>query len=234
MAEEQTEQLILQQAEQFREDYQKVRQQVAKMIVGHNEIIDGVLTCMFVGGHALLEGVPGLGKTLLVRTLAESLSLELQPHPVHPRPDARGHHRHDHRRGRPQEDGTPAASSSSSAARSLRKSFWPTKSTAPRPRPKSAMLEAMQENSVTVGGTTHPMAKPFFVLATQNPIEQEGTYPLPEAQLDRFLFKLDVGYSSREDLHEILNRTTRPKSRISKPCSMAKRSTSTRSWCGRC
>ena len=202
------EQTVLEQAEQFRAAYKAVREQVARVIVGQKEIVDGVLTCLFVGGHCLLEGVPGLGKTLLIRTLSESLSLhfariqftpDLMPADI---------------------TGTTIVVEGADETGQVKRQFQFRKGpifaqivladeiNRATPKTQSAMLEAMQERSVTVGGTTHAMDKPFFVMATQNPIEQEGTYPLPEAQLDRFFFKLQVGYASREDLHEILNRTT--------------------------
>ena len=211
------EQQVLQHAEQFRKDYQAVREQVARMIVGHGEIIDGVLTCLFVGGHALLEGVPGLGKTLLIRSLSQALSLDfariqftpdLMPADITGTTivvegdagDGRTHREFQFRKG-------PIFAQIVLADEVNRAT----------PKTQSAMLEAMQEKSVTVGGTTYDMPKPFFVMATQNPIEQEGTYPLPEAQLDRFMLKLDVGYSSREELHEIMNRTTRAESPVIEP-----------------
>ena len=194
-----------QRAEEFRTAYGKVQREIGKVIVGHDEIVHGVLTCLFVGGHALLEGVPGLGKTLLVRTLGRGARPRLQPHPVHARPDAGRHHRHQHRHGdarRPPRLRVPARPIFSQIvlADEINRAT---------PKTQSALLEAMQEHSVTVGGTIHRLKEPFFVMATQNPIEQEGTYPLPEAQLDRFFFKLIVGYSSREELATILDRTTR-------------------------
>ncbi|MCC6680419.1 MAG: AAA family ATPase [Phycisphaeraceae bacterium] len=203
------EQNLLNQAEQFRADYLAVRRQVGRMIVGHEEVLDGVLACLFIGGNVLLEGVPGLGKTLLIRTLAQALRLDFAR--IQFTPDLM-----------PADiTGTTIAvevqTEGGATAREFRFQKGPIfaqiiladEINRATPKTQSAMLEAMQERSVTVGGVTHEMAKPFFVMATQNPIEQEGTYPLPEAQLDRFLFKLDVGYSSRLELHEIANRTTK-------------------------
>ncbi len=203
------EQNLLNQAEQFRADYLAVRQQVGRMIVGHEDVLDGVLSCLFIGGNVLLEGVPGLGKTLLIRTLAQALRLDFAR--IQFTPDLM-----------PADiTGTTIAvevqTEGGATAREFRFQKGPIfaqiiladEINRATPKTQSAMLEAMQERSVTVGGVTHEMAKPFFVMATQNPIEQEGTYPLPEAQLDRFLFKLDVGYSSRQELHEIANRTTK-------------------------
>jgi len=190
-------------AQKFRDDYLKTRQQIQMAVVGHEEIIDGVLTCLFAGGHALLEGVPGLGKTLLIRSLSEALHLQfsrIQFTPDLMPADVTGttivvetEHGRDFqfRRG-------PIFAQIVLADEINRAT----------PKTQSSLLEAMQEKSVTVGGVSHQLDKPFFVMATQNPIEQEGTYPLPEAQLDRFFFKLEVGYSSRKDLSEILNRTT--------------------------
>ena len=202
------EQSILQQADAFRDAYKCVREQIGKVVVGHGEIIDGVLTCLFTGGNALLEGVPGLGKTLLIRSLSEALSLDFSR--IQFTPDLM-----------PADiTGTTIAvelqndDGSKSRVFQFRKGpifaqiILADEINRATPKTQSAMLESMQERSVTVGGTTYPMDKPFFVMATQNPIEQEGTYPLPEAQLDRFMLKLDVGYSSRQDLHEIINRTT--------------------------
>jgi MoxR-like ATPase len=197
-------------AQAFKSDYAAVRQQIAGVVVGHDQIIDGVLTCLFVGGHALLEGVPGIGKTLLIRTLAQALSLSfsrIQFTPDLMPADIVGT--------------TVVYESESEGGRQGRERvfrFQPGPVFAQilladeinraTPKTQSALLEAMQERHVTVAGTTHPLPRPFFVMATQNPLEQEGTYPLPEAQLDRFFFKLLVGYSGRAELAEILNRTT--------------------------
>ncbi|WP_432797934.1 AAA family ATPase [Poriferisphaera sp. WC338] len=203
---------VLEQAKQFVSTYKAVKDQVGRVIVGHDDIIDGVLTCLFVGGHCLLEGVPGLGKTLLIRSLSEALSLDFSR--IQFTPDLM-----------PADiTGTTIVVEGQSQDGSIRREFQFQRGpifsqiiladeiNRATPKTQSSMLEAMQERSVTVSGTSHPMAKPFFVMATQNPLEQEGTYPLPEAQLDRFFFKLDVGYSSRTELHEILDRTTRAES----------------------
>ncbi|MCA9194244.1 MAG: MoxR family ATPase [Planctomycetales bacterium] len=194
-----------QQATEFRARYQAVRDEIGKTIVGHDEIVHGVLTSMFVGGHCLLEGVPGLGKTMLVRTLAESLSLQfnrIQFTPDLMPADILGTNmiieRDDGRKAFEFQKG-PIFTQICLADEINRAT----------PKTQSALLETMQEGTVTVAGNRYVLQKPFFVLATQNPIEQEGTYPLPEAQLDRFLFKLVVGYSSREELNTIVDRTTR-------------------------
>src|SRR6478609_695988 len=192
-------------SEEFRGAYNRVKAEIAKVIVGHEEIVHGVLTCLFVGGHALLEGVPGLGKTLLVRTLADSLSLDFNR--IQFTPDLM-----------PADIiGTNVVMEAPDGRRVFEFQKGPIFSqivladeiNRATPKTQSALLEAMQEHSVTVGGTIHKLKEPFFVMATQNPIEQEGTYPLPEAQLDRFLFKLVVGYSTREELTIDLDRTTR-------------------------
>jgi len=192
-------------AEQFRQAYARVRSEVGKVIVGHQEVVDGVLTCLFVGGHALLEGVPGLGKTLLVRTLAQVLDLHFAR--IQFTPDLM-----------PSDIiGTNIISEAPDGKRAFSFQSGPLfaqivladEINRATPKTQSALLEAMQEHSVTVGGTIHRLEEPFFVLATQNPIEQEGTYPLPEAQLDRFFFKLIVNYSGREEMATIIDRTTK-------------------------
>lgn len=194
-----------QNAEEFRSRYQTVRDEIGKMIVGHDEIVHGVLTSMFVGGHCLLEGVPGLGKTMLVRTLSEALSLDFNR--IQFTPDLM-----------PADIlGTNMIVENEHGAKSFQFQKGPIftqicladEINRATPKTQSALLETMQEGTVTVAGVRYLLDKPFFVLATQNPIEQEGTYPLPEAQLDRFLFKLVVGYSSREELNTIVDRTTR-------------------------
>jgi MoxR-like ATPase len=188
----------------FRRDYRAVKEQIARAIVGHDEIIDGVLTCLFVGGHALLEGVPGLGKTALIRTLASALSLKFSR--IQFTPDLM-----------PADIlGTNVIMETEHGQRHF--TFMPGPIFAQivladeinraTPKTQSALLEAMQERQVTAGGEIRRLEEPFFVMATQNPLEQEGTYPLPEAQLDRFFFKLLVQYSGRAELHEILHRTT--------------------------
>ena len=190
-------------AAKFKEDYVNTKAQIQKAIVGHEEIVDGVLICLFSGGHALLEGVPGLGKTLLIRSLSQALHLafsriqftpDLMPADVTGTTivvETEGGRQFQFRRG-------PIFAQIVLADEINRAT----------PKTQSALLEAMQERSVTVGSETHKLDRPFFVMATQNPIEQEGTYPLPEAQLDRFFFKLLVGYSNRSELSDILDRTT--------------------------
>ena len=189
--------------ERFGHDYRSVREEIAKAVVGHEEIVDGVLTCLFAGGHALLEGVPGLGKTLLIRSLSEALHLQfsrIQFTPDLMPADVTGT--------------TIVVEGDGGRDFAFRKGpifsqiVLADEINRATPKTQSSLLEAMQEKSVTVGGETHILDKPFFVMATQNPVEQEGTYPLPEAQLDRFFFKLVVGYSTREELSEILDRTT--------------------------
>ena len=190
--------------EQFRQDYRAVQGQIAKVIVGHQEIVDGVLTCLFVGGHALLEGVPGLGKTALIRTLAEALDLKFSR--IQFTPDLM-----------PADViGTNVIMENDAGHRGFTFMAGPIFSqivladeiNRATPKTQSALLEAMQERQVTAGGQIRKLEEPFFVMATQNPLEQEGTYPLPEAQLDRFFYRLIVQYSGRDELKEILNRTT--------------------------
>ena len=189
----------------FRQAYQDLRTEVGKVIVGQQEIVEGTLTAVLGGGHVLLEGVPGLGKTLLVRTLADVLDLsfnrvqftpDLMPadiigtNLVMETPEGRRHFQFQH---------GPVFAHIILADEINRAT----------PKTQSAMLEAMQERQVTAAGEVRRLPDPFFVLATQNPIDQEGTYPLPEAQLDRFFFKLVVGYPTGPELAEVLNRTTR-------------------------
>jgi MoxR-like ATPase len=190
--------------ESFVSAYGELRAEIAKIIVGHDEIINGVLTALFAGGHVLLEGAPGLGKTLLVKTLAGSLDLEFSR--IQFTPDLM-----------PSDIiGTQLLVEDSSGGKHLRFQPGPIFSNIlladevnrATPKTQSALLEGMQEHSVTAGGTSRPLPRPFFVLATQNPIEMEGTYPLPEAQLDRFIFKLRVQYPDLAELNAILDRTT--------------------------
>ncbi len=190
---------------EFRAVFGGLRDEIGKVMVGHREIIDGVLIGLFTGGNILLEGVPGLGKTLLIRTLAQSLSLEFSR--IQFTPDLM-----------PADIvGTNIVTEDPSTGRRqfefqkgpiFAQVVLADEINRATPKTQSALLEAMQEKTVTVAGEHYKLEQPFFVMATQNPIEQEGTYPLPEAQLDRFLFKLVVGYSQLEDLMTILDRTT--------------------------
>jgi len=196
-----------QQIQAFRETYSALRAEIGKVIVGHESIVEGTLISLLAGGHVLLEGVPGLGKTLLVRTLSEVLDLSFNR--IQFTPDLM-----------PADIlGTNMVMETPGGRREFQFQKGPIfahliladEINRATPKTQSAMLEAMQEKSVTAGGEIRKLAEPFFVLATQNPIDQEGTYPLPEAQLDRFFFKLLVTYPSAADLTEVLTRTTEGK-----------------------
>jgi MoxR-like ATPase len=199
-------------AAQFKSDFQAVREQIGLAVVGHDDIVEGVLTCLFTGGNTLLEGVPGIGKTLLIRSLSEALSLEFNR--IQFTPDLM-----------PADiTGTEIVQETSEGRRFVFEKgpifaqiVLADEINRATPKTQSAMLEAMQERSVTVAGETYKLPRPFFVMATQNPLEQEGVYPLPEAQLDRFMLKLEVGYSNRAELSEILNRTTKGITAVIKP-----------------
>ncbi|CAN5404707.1 MoxR family ATPase [soil metagenome] len=195
---------IQQACDEFRHDYRAIQTEIAKAIVGHEEIVDGVLTCLFVGGHALLEGVPGLGKTALIRELAEALHLKFSR--IQFTPDLM-----------PADViGTNVIMENAQGNRAFQFMHGPIfaqivladEINRATPKTQSALLEAMQEKQVTAGGEVRKLEQPFFVMATQNPLEQEGTYPLPEAQLDRFFYKLLVQYSGRDELKKILDLTT--------------------------
>ena len=191
-------------AARFQDIYRRLHQEVGKVIVGQSAVIDAALTALFAGGNLLVEGVPGLGKTVLIKTLGQVLDLDFKR--IQFTPDlmpadiigtnilntgADGQAHFEFRRG-------PIFTQLLLADEINRAT----------PKTQSALLETMQEHTVTAGGHTHVLTEPFFVMATQNPIEQEGTYPLPEAQLDRFLFKVQVPFVNRAEMNEILNRTT--------------------------
>jgi MoxR-like ATPase len=192
------------QAKHFRANFEKVRAEIGKVIVGQQEIVEGVLVAIFAGGHVLLEGLPGLGKTQLIKTIASSMDLKFSR--VQCTPDLM-----------PADIlGTTILTEDEKGKRSFQFERGPIfgnivlcdEINRATPKTQSALLQAMQEGAVTVGNTTYPMSQPFFVLATQNPIELEGTYPLPEAQLDRFIVKLLVPASDLQSLVTILERTT--------------------------
>ena len=188
----------------FREVYNSLREEIGKVIVGQDAIVDGTLNALFANGHVLLEGVPGLGKTLLVRTLSQVLDLSFNR--IQFTPDLM-----------PADVlGTNMVHETDGGKRAFEFQHGPIfahlvladEINRATPKTQSAMLEAMQERSVTIGGEIRKLDLPFFVLATQNPIDQEGTYPLPEAQLDRFFYKLLVDYPTVGELSEIVTRTT--------------------------
>ena len=189
----------------LKEAHEKLRQEIARVVVGQDRVVEQLMMAIFARGHCILEGVPGLAKTLMVSTLAECLSLQF--HRIQFTPDLM-----------PSDiTGTEVLHEDrGTGERQLKYMPGPIfanivladEINRTPPKTQAALLEAMQERQVTSGGNRHPLPDPFFVLATQNPIEQEGTYPLPEAQLDRFLFKVFVGYPSREEERQIYRRTT--------------------------
>ena len=190
--------------DQFRSDFKTLRDEIGKVIVGNDDIIRGTLICLIGGGHVLLEGVPGLGKTMLVRTLADALHLKFSR--VQFTPDLM-----------PADLlGTNVVLETPDKQKKFEFQQGPIFTNVlladeinrATPKTQSALLEAMQEHTVTIAGHTYKLPEPFFVLATQNPLEMEGTYPLPEAQLDRFFSKLIVKFPTLNELETILDRTT--------------------------
>jgi len=186
----------------FRIAFNRAKLEVSKVIVGYEDIIEQVIIALFSGGHILLEGLPGLGKTLMVKTLADTLDFtfsriqftpDLMPSDIIGT-NIMGQDRSFHFQPGPIFAQIVLADEINRAT----------------PKTQSALLEAMQEHTVTVSGTTHRLKEPFFVMATQNPIEMEGTYPLPEAQLDRFFFKLKLNFPGKQELTNIIDRTTNP------------------------
>jgi MoxR-like ATPase len=188
----------------FNAVYSKIKEQICRMMVGQDEVIEGVLTALLAGGHVLLEGVPGLGKTMLVRSLGEAVDLKFSR--IQFTPDMM-----------PADiQGTSVLVETEGGGHELIFQEGPLVANLvladeinrATPKTQSALLEAMQEKQITVGRRTIKLDEPYCIMATQNPVEQEGTYPLPEAQLDRFLFKLVVGYPEEHEYHAILDRTT--------------------------
>jgi len=195
---------VEEQAKKFREGIARLRKEIAKAIVGHEEVVTEAIVTILAGGHALLEGVPGLGKTLLVRTISQSLNLKFSR--IQFTPDLM-----------PADIiGTNIVVEDPSGRKSFQFQKGPVfgniiladEINRATPKTQSALLEAMQERTVTVSGQRHALEEPFLVLATQNPIEMEGTYPLPEAQIDRFFFKIEVRTPTLEGLVEVIDRTT--------------------------
>ena len=197
-------QSVEQQLKGFRDDFDALRREIGKVVVGHHEAVDGVLTAAIAGGHALIEGVPGIGKTLMVKTLSRLLNLtftrvqftpDLMPGDIL---------------------GVNILMEGERGERQFRFQAGPVFTNVlladeinrATPKTQSALLEAMQEQQVSIARQRYKLDPPFFVLATQNPLEMEGTYPLPEAQLDRFMFKLWVPFPAEEDLVAIMDRTT--------------------------
>src|SRR6201988_2724775 len=188
---------------EFRRTFARAEAEVGRVIVGHGDVIRKVLTALFAGGHVLIEGVPGLGKTLMVKTAADALGLSFKR--IQFTPDLM-----------PSDIVGTQVLTESEGRREFQFKAGPIfahvvlgdEINRATPKTQSAVLEAMEERQVTVFGTTYRLDPPFFVLATQNPIELEGTYPLPEAQMDRFLFKVVIGAPRPEELREILGRTT--------------------------
>lgn len=191
-------------ADEFRKVHAAIRTEVGRMMVGQEATVDGVLAALFAGGHVLLEGVPGLGKTLLVSSIGKAIDLSfsrIQFTPDMMPADIRGSNILTEN----ESGGTKLEFQSGPLVANLVLADEINRAT---PRTQAALLESMQEKQISVGKRTIKLEEPFCVMATQNPVEQEGTYPLPEAQLDRFLFKLVVGYPAESDYRTILRRTT--------------------------
>jgi MoxR-like ATPase len=200
-------------AAEFVQAFQKIHKEISTVIVGNDRLIEDVLTGLFAGGHVLLEGVPGIGKTMLVSTLASSVDSQFSR--IQFTPDLM-----------PSDIiGTRVVVEDAAGEKSFAFQKGPVftqtlladEINRATPKTQSALLEAMQERAVTVAGERHVLKPPFFVLATQNPLEMEGTYPLPEAQVDRFLFKLMVDFPALDDLIEVSRRTTKRETNHAKP-----------------
>jgi len=190
--------------DRFHKQYQSVQAEMGRVIVGNQEIMGGILSCLLTRGHVLLEGIPGLGKTKIVQTLANVLNLKFNR--IQFTPDLMPGDIIGTNVVREREDGEKYLDFQPGPI--FCNLLLADEVNRATPKSQSALLEAMQEKSVSVGTITHKLEEPFFVMATQNPIELEGTYPLPEAQMDRFLFKLKIVYPTSDEMHEIMNRTT--------------------------
>lgn len=202
------------QIKSFAQDFKKIENEISKAIIGQKEIIRNVLVSMIVGGNVLLEGLPGLGKTQLIKTIGKAIDLNfsrIQFTPDLMPADVTGTNIMVKK-----ETGSIFEFQKGPIFSNIVLADEINRAT---PKTQSALLEAMQEKTVTVGNTTYQLPKPFFVLATQNPLEMEGTYPLPEAQMDRFLLKLDVKFPNKEELYQIVTMTTNDNNtEISKIC----------------
>jgi MoxR-like ATPase len=190
--------------DRFHRQYQSVQAEMSRVIVGNQDIVGGILSCLLTRGHVLLEGIPGLGKTKIVQTLANVLNLKFNR--IQFTPDLMPGDIIGTNVVRETEDGEKYLDFQPGPI--FCNLLLADEVNRATPKSQSALLEAMQEKSVSVGKVTHKLEEPFFVMATQNPIELEGTYPLPEAQMDRFLFKLKIVYPTSDEMHEIMNRTT--------------------------
>jgi MoxR-like ATPase len=190
--------------DRFHRQYQSVQAEMSRVIVGNQDIVGGIMSCLLTRGHVLLEGIPGLGKTKIVQTLANVLNLKFNR--IQFTPDLMPGDIIGTNVVRETEDGEKYLDFQPGPI--FCNLLLADEVNRATPKSQSALLEAMQEKSVSVGKITHKLEEPFFVMATQNPIELEGTYPLPEAQMDRFLFKLKIVYPTSAEMHEIMNRTT--------------------------
>ncbi len=203
---------VEQSIDQFQDQYQRVQEEMARVIVGNEAVMSGIMACLLTKGHVLLEGIPGLGKTKIVQTLADVMHLKF--HRVQFTPDLMPGDIIGTNVVRETEDGEKYLDFQEGPI--FCHLLLADEVNRATPKSQSALLEAMQEKSVSVGNITHRLEEPFFVMATQNPIEMEGTYPLPEAQMDRFLFKVRIVYPNVEQLHEIMDRTTKLEEPVAK------------------
>ncbi len=216
--------------EQLRESRTRIHEELSKVIVGQKEVIEQLLYSLFAGGHCLITGSPGSGQDAAGPLDRADLPSEVPAHPVHARPDAGRHHRH----GNPRRCGRRHRRMQFVKGPIFANVLLADEINRTPPKTQAALLEAMQEYQVTAGGVRYPLEEPFFVLATQNPIEMEGTYPLPEAQLDRFMFNVVIDYLPEDDEVEVVVRTTSRQPRRSSRCSPARTCCGSTKWCAGC